>query len=527
MQRVHADHFKLSNGRYAPFLADGRQVLLCAQPGAQEAFLAAPEKEVCLGGPRGPGKTLIMLADYLQEVGAGWGAAWKGIVFRRSMTGFAELKSLAEQYISPIFPDAAYNQNQSFWRFASGESLKLAYFDEALDYTIYQGASYTWQGWEELTQWADDKALRMMLATLRSTVPGIPLRVRATTNPDGAGHNWVKARYQASDFYALGDYVIGPRIDDGEGPPRRMIYSKLNENQLLLTVQPDYLSNIKAAAIDESKFEAWTKGSWEILSGDLFGDLWPAAKPYATLPSFPAEVIPPTWRIDRCLDWGDSAPFSVLWFAESDGSPIVWNGRKFKFIRGDIVLIMEWFGQGRQPNTGLRLSTPQLRDGIIEREIEAGLRYQDPISGKWCSRVHSGAADTMIFNLKPGASDGPVGSIAEDFEEPTTINGVRFAGIQWLAADKSPGSRMQGWQAIRSRLNATVPDKNGAREKAGLFVCEGVRSFFDYVIVLPRDLKNNKEDIPDKMNDHTADCIRYRLRHNTQPTVSFKRRWIA
>jgi hypothetical protein len=35
------------------------------------------------------------------------------------------------------------------------------------------------------------------------------------------------------------------------------------------------------------------------------------------------------------------------------------------------------------------------------------------------------------------------------------------------------------------------------------------------VIVLPRDLKNNKEDIPDKMNDHSADCIRCRLQHNT------------
>ena len=148
MQRVHVDHFKLSNGLYVPFLEDGREVLLCPQPGAQEAFLAAPEKEVCLAGPRGPGKTIIMLADYLQDIGAGWGQAWKGIVFRRSMTGFAELKSLAEQYISIIFPNAAYNQNQSFWRFATGETLKLAYFDEALDYSIYQGASYTWQGWD-------------------------------------------------------------------------------------------------------------------------------------------------------------------------------------------------------------------------------------------------------------------------------------------------------------------------------------------------------------------------------------------
>ena len=444
-------------------------------------------------------------------------------MFRRSMTGFAELKSLAEQYISQIFPDAAYNQNQSFWRFATGETLKLAYFDEVLDYSIYQGASYTWQGWEELTQWADDKALRMMLATLRSTVPNIPSRVRATTNPGGAGHNWVKARYRASDYHALGDHLIGPRIEgDDVGPSRRMIYAKLVENQLLLRVDPSYLASIKAASIDEGKFEGWVNGSWQILSGDMFGDIWPMAKRYVTLPSFPAEVIPPTWRIDRCLDWGDSAPFVVLWFAESDGSPITLNGRKFNFIRGDIVLFMEWFGQGRSPNTGLRLSTPQLRDGIIEREIKAGLRWQDHV-GRWFSAVRAGAADTMIFNLKPGAGDGPVGSIAEDFEEPTTINGVRFSGVEWLPADKSPGSRIQGWQAIRSRLNATVPDKNGAREKPGLFVCEGVRSFFDYVVVLPRDLKHNKEDIPDKMNDHTADCIRYRLRHNTQPAVISRR----
>jgi hypothetical protein len=50
----------------------------------------------------------------------------------------------------------------------------------------------------------------------------------------------------------------------------------------------------------------------------------------------------------------------------------------------------------------------------------------------------------MIFNLKPGAGDGPVGSIAEDFEESTTINGVRFPGIQWLAADKSARASKDG-----------------------------------------------------------------------------------
>jgi hypothetical protein len=55
---------------------------------------------------------------------------------------------------------------------------------------------------------------------------------------------------------------------------------------------------------------------------------------------------------------------------------------------------------------------------------------------------------------------------------------------------------VHGWQAIRSRINATIPDKNGLREKAGLFVCEPVRSFFDTVLVLPRDLKSNRECTP-------------------------------
>jgi len=38
------------------------------------------------------------------------------------------------------------------------------------------------------------------------------------------------------------------------------------------------------------------------------------------------------------------------------------------------VLFLEWFGQGREPNKGLRLPAAMIRDGIIQREIDAGLR---------------------------------------------------------------------------------------------------------------------------------------------------------
>lgn len=530
MNRVRVDHFKMSTGGvYVPHLADDREVLLCMQPGAAEAMLAAAEleTEICLAGPRGPGKSLALLADYLQEIGK-WGPAWRGIIFRRSMTGFEDFRAECNKYISQIFPDATFNQNQNRWNFTTGEILLFRYFDEVLDFSSHLGANYSFVGFEELAQWETDQAIRLLRSCLRGTRPGVPRRIRATTNPDGLGHSWIKHRYQASDFYAMNDYILGPRIAaDAIGPDRRMIYSRLLENQALLVATPSYLEDLKTSAVGEGRYEGWINGSWQILSGDMFGDVWLDAKTYATLPALPADVIPGSWRIDRAMDFGDSAPFSICWFAESDGSPIVYEGRRYNFIRGDLVLFMEWFGQRREPNKGLRLPAAMIRDGIIQREIDAGLRWQDH-NGKWHSRVYPGPADPQIWNLKPGAGGlEPVGTIADDFEEPTTINGHRFPGIKWEPADKSPGSRIGGWQALRGRIHAAIPDKNGIRERKGIFVCENVRSFFDYVVTLPRDLKgNNREDIPQShVNDHTAECIRGRLQHNSAPRVSFKRRW--
>ena len=54
--RVRAHHFQLRDNEYVPFIetdaADAyREVALVAQPGSQEAFLAAPEREVLARRP--------------------------------------------------------------------------------------------------------------------------------------------------------------------------------------------------------------------------------------------------------------------------------------------------------------------------------------------------------------------------------------------------------------------------------------------------------------------------------------------
>ncbi len=525
--RVRVHHYELQDNEYVPFIetdaADQyRQVALVAQPGSQEAFLAAPEREVLLAGPRGTGKTLKLLTDFFAEVGAGWGANWKGVLIRQSMTGFPEIKSLCSKVIPRIWPNARFNQNQNVWTWPTGETLKFAYFDETSDYRTYIGQSFTWIGFEELTQYKNDQPYKQMLACLRSAVPNIPMRVRATTNPDGPGHNWVRRRFKTLD---PNDCIIGPRIEDEQGLPRRAIYSTLAENQLLLATQPDYLANIVASAIRPGQLEAWTKGSWTISSGGMFDGDWPEASKHCVLPPIPPQAIPSSWRITAAFDWGDSKPFALIWAAISDGSSIVLpSGGVLHFIRGDYVIFDELYGcHPNQPDTGVRWSIDQIKRAGIQREIDSGLRYQDPMTGRWIRRVRTGVADNMIFNPKPGSATGLADSMADEFAEPVIIGRVRQPGMQWDPADKSPGSRVQGWQAMRGMLLATIPNKNGARENPGLYVTSNCIHWNQTVPVLPRDLDVNPEDIPDRVEDHLADATRYLIRRSNKPTVRFGR----
>jgi hypothetical protein len=61
------------------------------------------------------------------------------------------------------------------------------------DYNKYHGHNYPFIGWEELTTWPSKDCFVVMLSTNRTTNPNVPKMIRATTNPHGVGHNWVKS----------------------------------------------------------------------------------------------------------------------------------------------------------------------------------------------------------------------------------------------------------------------------------------------------------------------------------------------
>jgi len=461
------------------------------QAGSQEAFLACPVYEVLYEGTRGPGKTDALIMDFGRDVGQGYGIDWKGILFRQTYVQLNDVITKTRKWFPKIWPDAKYNKASRIWEWPDGEQLLLSYMDSEEDYENYHGHEYPWIGWEELTNWPTLGPYLRMMACSRTSNPAITSRVRATTNPYGPGHHGVKERWRLPE--GRGQVITDSYVDGFLEPPRVAIHGHLRENAILLDSEPDYIQRIASAARNSSERAAWIDGSWEITSGGMFDDIWKAQT--HVLPKIKPKNIPGSWRIDRSFDWGSSKPFSVGWWAESSGEPFSHEGRVYGAVPGDLIRFGEWYGWNGKANTGNRMVAGDIAKGIIDREKDMGIT----------GRVEDGIADASIFNSQ---NDDCVATDMED------------EGIYWKPADKSHGSRRQGWEKIRSYLKGSVPVAEGLpRENPGMFVTSDCIHFLRTVPSIPRDDKD-LDDVNTQSEDHTADETRYRVRATLRGSAS-------
>lgn len=445
------------------------------QPGSQTLFLTCPVFECLFASGRGLGKTDALLADFCQHVGQGWGPAWRGILFRQSYKQLSDVVAKSKQWFTKWFPDAEFNAGDYVWKFPDGEELLLRYMTRPSDYDNYHGHAYPWIGWEELTNWATPAMYLKMISCCRSAVPGIPRKLRATTNPYGKGHNWVKRRFQIPES-------LGKVIREPGQPDRVAIHGDIRENRILHEADPQYIDRIRAAADNPAQLEAWLYGSWEVTSGGMFDDLWSVQS--HVVPPF---EVPASWVIDRSFDWGSAKPFSVGWWAESDGTPIVFpDGRVMHTVRGDLFRIGEWYGCKKgHPDEGLRMLAQDIAQGIRMRELAMRLG----------TRAKPGPADSAIWSEENG------NCIARDMEQK---------GVKWVRSDKS---RAQGWQQVRKYLKGALPSADGPREAPGLFVvADRCPDFMRTFPSISRDEKN-PDDVDTDVEDHIADEVRYRVMH--------------
>jgi hypothetical protein len=416
--------------------------------------------------------------DFAQDVGKGWGADWRGVLFRRTFPELSDVIAKSQKWFSQIFPRASYNKADHTWTWPDGEQLLFRHMAKESDYYAYHGHAYPWIGWEELTTWPTDKCYKVMMSCSRSTRAGMPRKVRSTTNPYGIGHNWVKGRWR------LPDWRLRPIMEPQE-PARVAIHGHIHENRLLLEADPDYIDRLRSAARNPSELAAWIDGSWEIISGGMFDDVF--SQQVHVVPSIPASMIPKSWRIDRAFDWGSSKPFSVGWFAESSGESINIDGRRIGAVRGDVVHFREWYGWSGPRNEGVRMLATEIADGIKDRERDWGIH----------ARTSPGPADTSIWDEENG------NSVYKDFSKRKVL---------WTKADKGPGSRKQGWEQLRKLLHQARPNRDGSpREQPGFFVTRDCLQWIETVPTLARSDKD-PDDVDTDAEDHAADMTRYRTR---------------
>jgi hypothetical protein len=379
-----------------------------------------------------------------------YGKHAKGVFFRRTMPQLEAAIERSQQLYHAL--GARWLEQKKTWIFPNGALLKFRQLERDSDAEKYQGHDYTRLYFEELTNYPSPKPVDKLKATLRSGA-GVPCGFRATCNPGGPGHNWVKERYidPAPQGYKI--------IKDDNNNQRVFIPAKISDNKILTKQDPGYVDRLHLSG-SEQLVKAWLDGDWNVIDGAFF-DCWSSRmilEPFA---------IPVSWLKFRSFDWGSSKPFSVGWWAIADGD-------QHNIPRGAMVRYREWYGASKA-NVGLKLTAREVAKGIAQREKGDKLTY--------------GVADPAIFT----ADGGP--SIAEMMQPE---------GVYWKPADNKRVAaigRVGGWDQMRGRMKGD----NGVPMIYTFKTCaDSIRT----VPMLQHD-ENHPEDLDTDAEDHAADEWRY------------------
>jgi len=192
-----------------------------------------------------------------------------------------------------------YNGSQHMAKMINGTEVYFRYCSSDADADGYQGHEMDWLGIDELTTHSKYE-FDILKSCLRSP-KGFPAQVRATCNPGGKGHTWVKKRYIEATNY-------GKRKakDEETGDSIEFIPAKVTDNEVLMKMDPGYLKRLENLPPDRRK--AYLEGNWDIFEGQYFEEF---ERDIHVCQPFP---IPESWNRYRCLDYGLDM-FAGYWIA--------------------------------------------------------------------------------------------------------------------------------------------------------------------------------------------------------------------
>ena len=441
--------------KQADSIEDTHVVVFKPNDGPQTEFLAASEREVLYGGAAGGGKSYAMLADPLRYFGH---SDFSGLLLRHTTEELRELIYKSQELYPKIWPGIKWSERKMQWTAPSGARLWMSYLDRDEDVLRYQGLAFSWIGFDELTQWPTPYAWNYMRSRLRSTAPDLPVFMRATTNPGGRGHSWVKKMFidpaPANTSFSAVDIETGVALTFPEGHSkageplfiRRFIPASLMDNPYL-AASGDYEAML--LSLPEQQRRQLLHGDWDIKEGAAFTEFnrhQHVVEPFD---------VPKNWRKFRACDYGYGSYSAVLWFT----------------IAPDEQLIVY-----RELYVSKVLAT-DLADMVLDLEVDDG-------------NIKYGVLDSSLWHKR--GDTGP--SLAEQ---------MIMKGCRWRPADRSKGSRVSGKNELHRRLQ--VDEYTGEARLVFFDTCVNTIS---QIPAIPLD-KNNPEDVDTKAEDHLYDALRY------------------
>lgn len=426
-------------------------------PGPQTEFLSAGEQEVLYGGAAGGGKSYSLVADPVRYFD---NPDFKGLLLRRTTEELRELISISHKLYPALYGKKAHwVERDKTWYFDSGATFWMSYLERDQDVMRYQGQAFSWIGFDELTQWSTPYAWNYLRSRLRTTsASGLPLYMRATSNPGGPGHSWVKKMFvdpasPGKSFWATdietGETLRWPDGHSMAGKPlfkRKFIPATLFDNPYL-AADGNYEANL--LSLPENERKRLLYGDWDVAEGAAFSE-W-NRKIHVVEPF----EIPANWMRFRSCDYGYGSYAFVVWLAVDPATEqlIVYREMKVK-----------------------KVLAVDLADMVLDAEVGERIRYGMLDSSLWHKRGDTG----------PSLAEQMIGR-----------------GCSWRPSDRSAGSRISGKNEIHRRLQV-----DPYTDQPRIVFFSTCTNLISELPSIPLD-KNNPEDVDTSVDDHGYDALRY------------------
>jgi hypothetical protein len=282
-------------------------VLWSPHAGAQQRFLAGAAYESLYGGAAGGGKTDALIYGLLRQTNH---PQYRGLFLRQS---FPQLREVIDR-AHALFPQlgADWRATEMRYHFPSGGTIEFGYCETMADTARYQGQEFTCISYDELGQCPDENVWTFLMSRNRTTAEGLYKQMRASANPGGRGHSWLKRRFV--DFCPVdGSSVIDPRT----GLTRSYVPARVADNPTLMARDPEYVARLRA--LPDVMRKQLLDGDWNAGAGLYFGEL--TEDVHLMRGKFALE---PWWPVWGSFDWGFAHPFAAgAWTLNDDGQFIL------------------------------------------------------------------------------------------------------------------------------------------------------------------------------------------------------------